>query len=39
MENDTIYFRNVKIATADEVIKYIIPNGNSKYTIKLNAIY
>ena len=23
MENDTIYFRNVKIATADEVIKYI----------------
>ena len=30
MENDTIYFRNVKVATSDEVIRYIIPNGNSK---------
>ena len=35
MENDTIYFRNVKIATADEVIKYIIPNGNSKIYYKV----
>ena len=28
MENDVIYFRNVKVSTADEVIKYIIPRGN-----------
>ena len=35
MENDTIYFRNVKISTADEVIRYIIPNGNSKIYYKV----
>ena len=35
MENDTIYFRNIKVATSDEVIKYIIPNGNSKIYYKV----
>ena len=35
MENDVIYFRNVKVANADEVIKYIIPNGNSKIYYKV----
>ena len=35
MENDTIYFRNIKVATADEVIRYIIPNGNSKIYYKV----
>ena len=35
MENDTIYFRNIKVATSDEVIRYIIPNGNSKIYYKV----
>ena len=35
MKNDTIYFRNVKVATSDEVIRYIIPNGNSKIYYKV----
>ena len=35
MENDAIYFRNIKVATSDEVIKYIIPNGNSKIYYKV----
>ena len=35
MENDVIYLRNVKIATDDEVIKYIIPNGNLKIYYKV----
>ena len=35
MENDSIYFRNVKVSTGDEVIKYIIPNGNSKIYYKV----
>ena len=35
MENDVIYFRDIKISTADEVIRYIIPNGNSKIYYKV----
>ena len=35
MENDTIYFRNIKVATSDEVIRYIIPNGNLKVYYKV----
>ena len=40
MENDTIYFRNVKVATSDEVIRYIIPNGNLKvyYRVKRDLL-
>ena len=40
MENDVIYFRNVKVANADEVIKYIIPNGNLKvyYRVKRDLL-
>ena len=40
MENDIIYFRNVKIATSDEVIRYIIPNGNLKvyYRVKRDLL-
>ena len=35
MENDAVYFRNIKVATSDEVIRYIIPNGNSKIYYKV----
>ena len=40
MENDVIYFRDVKVSTADEVIKYIIPNGNLKvyYRVKRDLL-
>ena len=40
MENDTIYFRNIKVATSDEVIRYIIPNGNLKvyYRVKRDLL-
>ena len=40
MENKVIYFRNIKVATSDEVIKYIIPNGNLKvyYRVKRDLL-
>ena len=40
MENNVIYFRDVKVSTVDEIIKYIIPNGNLKvyYRVKRDLL-